>query len=112
MQDGPYGYSDDAEPFDAAIAAWVETLEPSHLLEEARRRQGGAKSCGFTGYVLLHGMMARARGGESSEFSDGLRGSSISNAWEGQLLAASHPTYYGMAVGTFRRRAADGAASR
>lgn len=62
-QAGPYGFSKDAAPFDAAVGRWAASLHAEELLGEAARRQHGAKSCGFLGMVLLHGMLRRGMAG-------------------------------------------------
>jgi hypothetical protein len=78
---GPYGYSNASALFDAAVGRWAGggghgggfdgTLRKTDsdygdpcakhsaraLLDVARKLQPDAKSCGFTGYVLWHGMM-------------------------------------------------------
>lgn len=117
MQDGPYGFSEDAAPYDNAVAAWVERLQPARLLRDAKRRQaGGAKSCGFTGLVLLQGLLQAAlsppRHRQQGPVSGGAAdGSSLRAAWDSQLLAIHHPTYFGMAVARFQRRPDAGGAT-
>ncbi|KAL4428144.1 hypothetical protein ABPG75_002233 [Micractinium tetrahymenae] len=80
---GPYGFSKDAAPFDAAVGRWADSLRADELLGEAARRQHGAKSCGFLGMVMLHGMlhrgMAAALDGAAAALGSSARGA------EGQL---------------------------
>lgn len=132
VQAGPYGFSKDAAPFDAAVGRWADSLRPEELLSEAARRQHGAKSCGFPGMVLLHGMLRRGReaaaaagdsassvvgrllaaltkapagaGGQAAGGRMAEAGRAVQGAWHGRLLALHHPTYCGMAVAAFERR--------
>ena len=85
LASGPYGYSNASEPFDLAISQWLENpyRNSDALLHTARNLEDRALSCGFTGLVLLHGMLFEGPG-----------------HWDTKLLANEHPTYYGMAVGT------------
>eukprot|EP00668_Euglena_longa_P002837 GGOE01003318.1.p1 GENE.GGOE01003318.1~~GGOE01003318.1.p1 ORF type:complete len:370 (-),score=68.55 GGOE01003318.1:35-1144(-) len=82
LASGPYGYSPAAAPFDAACGMWTQTLESQHLTVRAAELVQRALSCGFTGMVMLDGMLQR---------SQTLR-------WWPCLLARAHPTYYGMLV--------------
>ena len=85
--DGPYGYSNSSARFDAAVGRWAKNpLENANcLLVEATALQDGAKSCGFTGLVMLHGSL-------------------IDGSFETRVLANRNATYYGMMVATFVRR--------
>jgi aromatic ring-opening dioxygenase LigB subunit len=89
--DGPYGYSNASESFDHAVGEWA--ANPCHcassLLKLARSLQDNAKSCGFTGLVLLHGALCR---NESS------------HDFDTTLIANRNVTYYGMMAATFKRR--------
>lgn len=89
--DGPYGYSNKSQPFDDAIGQWATNPceNAPKLLERARSLQSEAKSCGFTGLVLLHGALCHEKG--TSEF-------------EATLLANQNVTYYGMMAATFERK--------
>jgi len=82
---GPYGYSPAAAPFDAALGRWAATLDAAPLLGDATALADAAKSCGYTGAVLLHGLLnASAR------------------PFAPRLVAGpSAPTYYGMLVAEF-----------
>ena len=85
LASGPYGYCPCAEPYDQAVGKWAREQSRSALLEDAAKQQGlGAMSCGFTGLVLLEGVLAKAQ-------------------WRSQNLANFHPTYYGMMVANFSR---------
>jgi len=82
--DGPYGFSPSAAPFDIACGKWASTLDAEPLLETAGSLLKDALSCGYTGMVMLHGM---------------IRSSGV--AWQPRLYANFYPTYYGMLVATF-----------
>jgi aromatic ring-opening dioxygenase LigB subunit len=84
LASGPYGFSPAAEPFDLAVGEWAATLNSAPLLETATGLVDAALSCGFTGLVLLHGLLTAAPHG-----------------WATTLLADRHPTYYGMMVASF-----------
>ncbi|XP_055332948.1 protein TTE1956-like [Paramacrobiotus metropolitanus] len=86
-KDGPYGYSDAAQPFDDAIGRYLTSLDPKELLETAGDLVEKALSCGFTGLVMLHAMLSEA----------GLKN------WSSKLWINGHPTYYGMATATIVR---------
>ena len=88
-KDGPYGYSSAAGPFDAAIIQWEGQGNRDALLTAAAGYVQEALSCGFPGFVMLQGMLD-ARGGPE--------------VWTPQLLAAHHPSYYGMSVAAFLPR--------
>lgn len=92
--DGPYGYSNTSQPFDEAIGQWAANPceNASKLLKRARSLQNDAKSCGFTGLVLLHGALCHGKG--TTEF-------------EATMLANQNATYYGMMAATFERRCND-----
>eukprot|EP01063_Lacrimia_lanifica_P014313 TRINITY_DN20931_c0_g1_i1.p1 TRINITY_DN20931_c0_g1~~TRINITY_DN20931_c0_g1_i1.p1 ORF type:complete len:316 (+),score=83.59 TRINITY_DN20931_c0_g1_i1:61-1008(+) len=95
LASGPYGYSPAAEPYDRAAGAWAADLNASALLRTAAGYQaGGAMSCGFTGLVLLQGVVDAVARRE---------GCGARAAWSSRMLANHHPTYYGMMVATFNR---------
>lgn len=87
LASGPYGYSAAASPFDAAMGAWAEGLQDAPLLDDATDLSDAAKSCGFTGAVMLHGLL-------NASASEGKR-------VHPRLLARAAPTYYGMMVAEF-----------
>lgn len=84
---GPYGYSPAAEPFDRNCGNWAATLHPFYLLEKAAQYAQDAESCGYTGLVMLHGLL------EAGKLS----------SWIPVLHANYHPSYYGMMVASFTR---------
>jgi len=86
--DGPYGFSPTAVPFDNACGAWASTMQGKPLLEDAARIVDQALSCGYSGLVMLHGLLTRAT--ETGQV-----------AWQSKLYSNFHPTYYGMMVATF-----------
>ena len=87
LKSGPYGFSTAAEPFDKACGAWVSTQDSEKLVVEAASYVDKALSCGFTGLVMLDGML------KASPFT-----------WESRLLANYHPSYYGMMLASFLPR--------
>ena len=93
LASGPYGYSTAAEPFDAAIGEWASSLADEPLLVRARSLVGKALSCGYTGLVLLHGVLTRSSVFVRDEWRPMRRGP----------FALAHPTYYGMLVAGFER---------
>lgn len=88
LASGPYGYSNASEPFDKAVGEWGKTLDGKFLLQDAAKYADEAKSCGYTGLVMLHGLLTATRASQ----------------WEPRMLANFHPTYYGMMVATFLKK--------
>ena len=103
---GPYGYSAASSLFDEAIGVWAggntnttENFgrnwdpcrpEAAHaLLNRAKELQPDAKSCGFTGYVLWHGMVC-----SSSTFVE----------FDSKVLVNRNVTYYGMMGAIFEAK--------
>jgi len=84
LKSGPYGFSTAAEPFDKACGAWVTSQDSGKLIVEAASFVDKALSCGFTGLVMLDGM---------------LKAGSVD--WESRLLVNFHPSYYGMMLASF-----------
>ena len=84
--DGPYGYSNASAPFDAAIRKWATSplTNAKSLLVDATSLQDRAKSCGFTGLVMLHGAL-------------------VHDQFDTEVLVSRNATYYGMMVATFIR---------
>jgi aromatic ring-opening dioxygenase LigB subunit len=93
LSNGPYGYSAASTMYDNAIGQWLNSSlsdlcndanVTAALLERARALQPNAKSCGFTGYVVWHGMMCHTK-------------TSITSSFRSKLLSIGNVTYYGMA---------------
>lgn len=84
LKSGPYGFSTAAEPFDKACGTWVTTQKSASLLTEAAFYADKALSCGFTGLVMLDGLLKASP-----------------TAWDSHLLANFHPSYYGMMLASF-----------
>uniref|UniRef100_A0A0G4FRF3 Extradiol ring-cleavage dioxygenase class III enzyme subunit B domain-containing protein n=1 Tax=Chromera velia CCMP2878 TaxID=1169474 RepID=A0A0G4FRF3_9ALVE len=127
LAEGPYGFCECAEPFDKAVEAWAASLEPCAssesdtecvenakmsrdllLVEAAKLQQAGAASCGFTGLVMLQGMLDHltTRMPLEREQKKSGEGSSLCEAvseWDSRVLANFHPTYFGMMVAQFKR---------
>ncbi|CAI7992078.1 hypothetical protein GBAR_LOCUS919 [Geodia barretti] len=85
LSSGPYGYSNASEPFDLAVGEWVKGVNGTALLETAAVLVDRALSCGYTGLVMLHGVLQAV----------GL------SSWVPRLYANYHPSYYGMMVASF-----------
>jgi aromatic ring-opening dioxygenase LigB subunit len=87
QQQGPYGYSNTSAPFDDAIGKWAASPyeHTDALLQNAKQLQPHALSCGFTGYVLWHGMMM----------------SSVTKQMSAKVIANLNVTYYGMIAASF-----------
>ena len=92
LASGPYGYSPSAEPFDLAIGRWASTLADEPLLTTARSLVADALSCGYTGLVMLHGLLTSPTFGRGDW-----------HPMKPQPFALAHPTYYGMLVAGFQR---------
>lgn len=82
---GPYGYSNASEPFDMAVGYWAATLNSTSLLDTAAKLVDRALSCGYTGLVMLHGMLSRSQ----------------LTSWQPHLYGNYHPSYYGMMAASF-----------
>jgi aromatic ring-opening dioxygenase LigB subunit len=92
-QDGPYGYSNTSIAFDAALVEWASgnpCRNQAALLERARHLQAGAKSCGYTGLVLLHGILCSSNENWESQSPHN------SQLWESKVWANGNATYFGM----------------
>lgn len=98
--DGPYGYSPAAASADEALARWASDPcgEPDALLRDAAHLQSQALACGWTGFVMLHGMLCG--GGNDDDDADSRR----EPQWDSEVLAHGNATYYGMMVAQFARR--------
>ena len=108
--DGPYGYSNASAAFDHAVRdVWAQqpcspTGEQA-LLHEARNLQPEAMSCGFTGLVMLHGVLC---GGDGSNppietRGDGTQRENLRSQWISNVVVNRNATYYGMMAATFQR---------
>ena len=86
----PYPPCECATTFDNACTNWAITLNSSSLLIDAAAVVDDALSCGYTGMVILHGIISN----RNPKFIP-------------QLLAYAAPTYYGMLVASFLRSTAE-----
>jgi aromatic ring-opening dioxygenase LigB subunit len=101
--DGPYGYSNTSPIMDEALGRWANGNlcdNADHLLVTASSLQNQALSCGFTGFVLLHGMLCGENGTTSG---DGLPKQNKA-AWNSTVLVNRNATYFGMMAATLARR--------
>jgi aromatic ring-opening dioxygenase LigB subunit len=94
LKNGPYGYSAASTLFDKAIESWIghrrgpcQPEAEASLLDDTTHLQQRAMSCGFTGYVLWHGMMM-CHNTDAPHF-------------QSLLLANGNVTYYGMCCAFF-----------
>jgi aromatic ring-opening dioxygenase LigB subunit len=87
--EGPYGYSNTSAIFDRAIGHWASSPceRADSLLQVASNLQPTAMSCGYTGYVLWHGIMACGKQSRTK--------------YESKLLVNRNVTYYGMMSAIF-----------
>ena len=98
--DGPYGYSAASQPFDDAIQqAWrhgdpCRRQAAEALLQRATALQPQALSCGYTGMVLLHGLLCGRRGSLRTR---------TTPRWVSTVLVDKNVTYYGMMAAMMKR---------
>ena len=107
--DGPYGYAAASQRFDDYIHKWAR-YDPCHdaraLLEHATALQPQALSCGYTGMVLLHGMLCGAgtsTGDLTTSVPPQMMTKRHGNTWISRVLVDKNVTYYGMMAAMFRR---------
>jgi hypothetical protein len=109
---GPYGGGAPAiaQQMDAALGQWASNPchEASSLLNTAAALQPKALSCGFTGFVLLHGMLCGGSDNESTTRSR-QRKTAPTRDWTSRVLVNRNVTYYGMMVAQFTRESSDNA---
>ncbi|MFX1534481.1 MAG: hypothetical protein ACFFDI_09700 [Promethearchaeota archaeon] len=79
---GPYKYSEIAEPFDNLIERWAATLNADLLIKNASPLLNQALCCGYTGFVILQGLL------EGADF-------------QPKVLIRANPTYYGMLIAEY-----------
>ena len=106
LASGPYGYSKDAEPFDEACGVWARSLNRSALLDTALQHAAHAESCGYTGLVVLDGLLQSTPNNSALGAVHGRRlrgaGSSHKVEWNSSIVVGPfHPTYYGMMPAMF-----------
>jgi aromatic ring-opening dioxygenase LigB subunit len=104
--DGPYGYSNQSSALDTAVGRWAADpcRQPAALLEEARSLQPKALSCGFTGMVLLHGMLCSGDSNSDNEKDNEDKDNGYDpTAWDAHVWANRNVTYYGMMVASYER---------
>jgi len=88
--DGPYGYSATSQPFDDSIHSWITSpcQNANFLLHRATNLQPQALSCGYTGMVLLHGILCGRRN---------------TVKWDSHVFMNHNVTYYGMMAALIKR---------
>jgi aromatic ring-opening dioxygenase LigB subunit len=83
LASGPYGLSPAAEPFDLAVGEWARTLQSAALVLTAAKWAPKALSCGYTGLVMLQGLITASE--------------AAGNPFAVAVVEGPyHPTYYGM----------------
>jgi len=97
--DGPYGYSDQSAVFDQAVGVWAADpcRQAAALLGHARSLQPQALSCGFTGMVMLHGILC------SNDDNTAATAHGAVLEWDAHVWANRNVTYYGMMVASYER---------
>eukprot|EP00977_Amphora_coffeiformis_P005867 scaffold1230_cov166-Amphora_coffeaeformis.AAC.10 len=95
---GPYGYSATSQPFDNSIHSWATSpcRNAKALLQHATKLQPRALSCGYTGMVLLHGILCGQRHAAN---------------WDSVVFVNQNVTYYGMMAAFMTRVRKNGAES-
>jgi len=103
--DGPYGYSATSAVNDAALVKWASNpcRNADALLMNSTELQSRALACGYTGFVILHGMLCGHHDDGSIYKSDHLADDDAAE-WDAQVVANGNATYYGMMVARFSRR--------
>jgi aromatic ring-opening dioxygenase LigB subunit len=113
---GPYGGGGAApaiaQRMDAAIGQWANNPchEASSLLKRAAALQPTALSCGYTGFVLLHGMLCGCDSDDNNSKNAASRQRPtvpIRDNWTSRVLVNRNVTYYGMMVVQFTRESSD-----
>jgi aromatic ring-opening dioxygenase LigB subunit len=108
--DGPYGVDPVASRhLDAAIGAWASKDvcdQAWQLLDTAAAWQDRGMSCGFTGFVLLHGILCggsdrRRTATTTSSSSSQQPPQPMTTSWRSQVLVNRNVTYFGMMVANF-----------
>jgi aromatic ring-opening dioxygenase LigB subunit len=105
--DGPYGYNKTSAVFDKVVSDWAKNpcLCSSKLLTDAREMQSSAKGCGFTGLVMLHGLLCGGAGvNEDSDFASTTTEEApprTEDGWNATVWANDNATYYGMMVASY-----------
>lgn len=78
-EDGPYGFSKMAEPFDKLIENWAASLNDELLLKKAPPLLDQVRCCGYSGFVLLQSLLKK------TDFTP-------------TIVVRESPTYFGMMV--------------
>lgn len=92
-ENGPYGYSNTSALFDKSIGIWASNpcTNSNHLLSIAATLQPNAKSCAFTGLVLLHGILCGSNSSNNNH----------TRQWNSHVSVNLNATYFGMMVANF-----------
>jgi len=79
----PFGLNANSELMDSTLEKWATTQDISLLHVEAAKYLD-TYVCGYTGFVLLSGILAGYK-----------------TKWDSLVLSRAHPTYYGMMIVSF-----------
>ena len=123
QETGPYGYSNASGLFDTAMEEWADgsneetsrnsdpcsVMSVQAILDKAPKLQPDAKSCGFTGYILWHGMMRCPMNDSGAEPIDHypIDVDSVypqqeeKHQFRSEVLVNRNVTYYGMMAAIF-----------
>lgn len=81
---GPYGFSEEAEPFDKLMEKWAGTLDEKLLIKKAIPKLDKALCCGYIGFVMLQGMLN-------------------GKGFTPEVITRATPSYYGMMVARYSK---------
>ena len=82
QKNGPYGYYEYAENVDLYFEQWMKSLGKTLISSEKREEIKKALCCGYTGFLMLHGML-------------------LDSKFKRNVITRQIPTYYGMMVASF-----------
>ncbi|MFW9925106.1 MAG: hypothetical protein ACFFDW_17685, partial [Candidatus Thorarchaeota archaeon] len=83
QNDGPYGFSEEAEIFDKMLEEWAGNLDEKILTKKLVPKLNNALCCGYIGFVILQGMI------EHKGFTP-------------KVLIRETPSYYGMMIASYK----------
>jgi aromatic ring-opening dioxygenase LigB subunit len=94
QDNGPYGYHSHSQIFDDAICSYLKTLSSSVLQKSIENYADTALACGLSNLIVLDELV------KMSSFN-----SNEKIHWNNEFLEYAAPTYFGMAVSMFKKRA-------
>ncbi len=81
---GPYGFSEEAEPFDKLMEKWAGTLDEKLLIKKAVPKLEKALCCGYIGFIMLQGMLT-------------------GKGFTPEVVTRATPSYYGMMIAKYTK---------